>query len=160
MQLSFQGMLDDLSPIVPDPRVRRQMTVKPVAMNGVVGVGSFMRDSVSTEVVREAGRLWVRLQADVLTDHLPPEQVTESTSVTFQAPASWWQHFKAQHGSARWLSWLVRRRPVRYETEQKTVTVVVDLNRFRVFPQADVPYPAEFGDQVFWSDVATRSRLS
>lgn len=163
-QLSFKEFLDDPSPIVADPRVTRRMVampVKQISVSGVVGVGPFMRDSarVSTEVQLAAGRLWVRLEADVLTDHLPPVQVTESESVTFQRPASWWQHFKAQYGSARWLSWLVRRRPVQYEDEQKTLTVVVDLQRFRVFPQAEFRYPNEFGCAVLWSDVATRSRL-
>ena len=114
-------------------------------------LGSFTRDSMELqqrEAHYQADRMLCRLTADVLTEKLPPETINESRIAVWNFPRSSWQHFKLEHSESWWLGWLVRRRPVQYAVHDKQVTLTVDLERYRTFPQANIAYPPELGPYV------------
>lgn len=105
----------------------------------------------------ETRHLMVKLETQVLTDRLPPVQVTESLVVEFQRPATWWEHLKDTYRGRWWMRRLVRRRPPRFEVVKRTAEVTVDLRRFRTYPRADVVPPEPvFGRPVFWSESEVR----
>lgn len=84
-----------------------------------------------------AGRAMVaELHAAVWAEALPPERIDRRVTVTFDVPASWWQHFKHDHRSRWWLRRLVAARPVRRVTHKRTATFSVDLRRYRTYPAA------------------------
>jgi hypothetical protein len=86
-----------------------------------------------------------RLTADVLAEKLPPEKIERSKTVALDFPASSWQHFKQEHSESWWLRWLVRRWPVRIQQLEQTVTLTVDLERYRTFPQCNYVFPKDLG---------------
>ena len=90
----------------------------------------FVRDNTSVDAAADhlTGQMVFELRSCVLAEKLPPEEITRSEEV----PASWWQHFKADHGRRLWLRWLVRRRPVRTET----LSLTVFLRRYWAYPEA------------------------
>ena len=87
------------------------------------------------------------LRAKVLADQLPPEKITRRRDVSWEVPASPWQHFKQHHANSWWLRWLVTRRPARLDTHRKMVEFTVDLRRYRTYPEARVS-PAWLGRPV------------
>lgn len=97
-----------------------------------------------------------RLKGYVLAERLPPETVSDSRDVTFDVPASWWQHWKQSHAAAWYARWLVKRRPVKHHRVVKRVALTVDLERYRTYPEARVSLPADTWGQVVrvaqWTD--------
>lgn len=89
------------------------------------------------------GTLAVRLTAEVLTDQLPPKTVEQTRVVEFETPATWWQHWKLDHATSWYAGWLVRRRPVRMRRENRALTLSVNLERFRHYPQSTVVVPED-----------------
>lgn len=89
----------------------------------------FMRDQVT-----------IAMRTKVLTDNLPPESVTNSTTVVFHEPTSTWQMWKRNnHGkwyTKGWLPWLLTRRPVKTREVKKLAHCTVSLERFRSYPEA------------------------
>jgi hypothetical protein len=89
----------------------------------------FMRDQV---------RLAMRTK--ILTDNLPPEKITKSTTVRVEEPASTWQMWK-RNNQGKWYTkwWLAKwleKWPVIMNGHDKTVTMTVNLERFRAYPEA------------------------
>lgn len=76
-------------------------------------------------------RLVHRLTTRVLATTLVADQQTHEV----HHPASWWQHMKHSHAPG----WFTRRYPVRYTAS----TLTADYARYRTYPCADVPAPAE-----------------
>lgn len=66
--------------------------------------------------------------------HFYGERKEENHIISFQKPATWWEHFK----EAKFPQWLLSRYPVKYVTE----TAVVTLSRAFEFPDA---YHHDFG---------------
>lgn len=161
-QVDFRSFECDQVPITGVRRVGGEMRQLPAAFTapvvGPAGFGQFSGDRLrlSRFVDAETGRLMARFVTDMLAEVLPPERVTETTLVEFRRPATWWDHFKETYRDRWWLRRLVRRRPVQVEVEQRAVRVTVDLQRYRVYPRADVSPPAEFGAPVRWSSWAAR----
>ncbi len=143
--------------------VTRSMASHPVTSTQVLAtlaeLGEAARDSMRVRryVDTETNRLMVEFTAEILADRLPPEQVTETTLVQFESPATWWEHFKQTYGGRWWLRPLVRRRPVRLERQQRAVKVTVDLRLFQAYPRAEVP--AALGQSVSWAQLETRSEV-
>lgn len=99
---------------------------------------------VPNYVVRNAEpRVWIEpetkdlvmtLASHVLAERLEPSE----TTVTFDVPASWWQHTKAVlfPTLSRWI-----RRPPRIRQERRVVTAA----NFATFPECRRDYPKELG---------------
>jgi hypothetical protein len=73
----------------------------------------------------------------VLGEQLPSHVETATGFARFEAPASWWQHFKHQHGHRWWLRLLVRRRPVRMAAEVRRVTLTATWENMAGYPWAE-----------------------
>lgn len=134
----------------------REYQYEPVVVEQVVAslaeLGRFSRGSVTVErcLAASTAELVAKVVVKVLASQLPPERVVESTLVEFWKPATWWEHFKDTYRDRWWLRWLARRRPVRWEREQRVVETVVDMTRMLAFPKADIRPPAAFGPPVDW----------
>jgi hypothetical protein len=87
------------------------------------------------------------LSAYVLAHQLGPDRIEREESTTFIRPATWWQAWKEEHPRV-WRGWLARRWPVRTLTATRTLTLTVDLRRYRTFPLATINYPAALGRPV------------
>jgi hypothetical protein len=83
------------------------------------------------------GDMLLGLSAEVLRDHI----VDETQTVTLETPATWWQHFKADHRDRLGFRWLIKRFPIRWETWTKYVT----FERYYDYPDAAISLPEEFG---------------
>lgn len=90
----------------------------------------------------------LELQAGLLAERLPPERIEAGEIFIFPVPASPWQQFKALHGTAWWLRWLVRRRPPRIIEHTFRGELTVDLRRWHAYPKATMPDQAGFGTPV------------
>lgn len=97
--------------------------------------------------------IWEDHAMDTLVTHFRSEVLAKtlgtaekSEAVYFEAPASWWQMFKATYALSWWLSWLVDRWPVRYETHTKWATVTFATQA--AFPDATVRFPKELGNPI------------
>lgn len=92
-------------------------------------------------------QMMVAMRVKVLTDNLPPEKVTESTTVRVEEPASTWQMWK-RNNQGRWYTkwWLAKwleKWPVIMTGHDKRVTMSVNLERFRAYPEAQYR-PSDF----------------
>jgi hypothetical protein len=84
----------------------------------------------SAKVVEHAvlGAMLFELRDYVWSEHL----VEQSQTVSWQTPASWWDHWKLDHREGR-LAWLVARlAPVSWHHEQETVR----FDAYEAYPQA------------------------
>lgn len=70
----------------------------------------------------------------VLGEQLPSHTETATGFAHFEAPASWWQHVKHQHGHRWWLRALARRRPVRMAAEVKRVELTATWENMAAYP--------------------------
>lgn len=75
------------------------------------------------------------LSAEVLRDHI----VDEVQTVTLEVPATWWQHFKADHRDRFGFRWLLRWRPIRWDTWTKEVR----FDRYYDYPDAGIALPED-----------------
>lgn len=85
-------------------------------------------------------QIMIGMRTRILTDNLPPEVVTETTTVRVEEPASTWQMWK-RNNQGRWYTkwWLVKwlaKWPVIMKGHDKRITMSVDLERFRTYPEA------------------------
>lgn len=93
------------------------------------GAMDFMRDQI---------RLAMRVK--ILSDDLPPETITKTTTVRVEEPASTWQMWK-RNNQGRWYTkwWLAKwlsKWPVIMNGHDKRVTMTADLTRYRAYPEA------------------------
>lgn len=70
---------------------------------------------------RAADDMIVRLRAWVLKYKLPGHTVNKRLTVHWEVPATWWDHFKADHADSWWLGWLVRWRPAQMQQRCRSV---------------------------------------
>jgi hypothetical protein len=75
------------------------------------------------------------LTAEVLRDHI----VHEVQTVTLEVPATWWQHFKAEHSNGFVIRRFIKRFPIRWETWTKNVT----FDRYYDYPDASIQLPED-----------------
>jgi len=115
-------------------------------------VGASVADSIQLSRWEDKiyGDLMYGLTAYVLAERLPPVTEQASKTVEFQAPAKWFQHLKQtlyRLGRKSWhrRSWLERHWPVRMKTHAQVVTLSVDLQRYRTYPEANVVLPKGYG---------------
>lgn len=123
-----------------------------------VDEGLFLDMDASVQHDVAFDHLVLQLRAKVLSDDLPPEHFTARRSVVHQVPAGTWQTWKARHARRWYASWLVRRRPVRYEPDpdgrSTELTCTFDLERYRLYPHARVvPPPNTFGPAVLVHEI-------
>jgi hypothetical protein len=82
----------------------------------------------------------------VLTEQL----AADTQRVTFEVPASWWQHWRATRRRRwRWQQRRLLKHPIQYATVDRTVTVT----RSRMYPEADVARPP-LGGPVYFDEVS------
>jgi hypothetical protein len=100
------------------------------------------------------GQMIAEISTLVRTHHLPPEQFTRNAEL--YVPATWWQHWKRDvAGKRRWLSWIVRRWPVRHTLTKATMTV--DLSRYRTYPDApDIGHISGYAMNYLQHDLSSR----
>lgn len=163
-QMPVENWRDPVSPTFPRPRT--EWDVVQYGQHRMI-LGRFARDSARFESTPGIGPMAIadrdiirKLTVYVLADKLPPEQIVETTRVVVRVPASWWDEFKNTYRNRWWLRALVRRRPVALVDIVRVVTVTVDLRRWRAFPEADVPFPREFGPVRFQSSWETHTRIT
>jgi hypothetical protein len=82
--------------------------------SGIVDAQMSVTDDYAMSYLRD--QLCAKLRAYVLGYKLPGHTVTRRVTTHWQMPASWWQHFKADHANSLWFAWFVRWRPVRMVT--------------------------------------------
>ena len=144
-----------------DPR--EQVAVQEIVLERVkLGlehrVGATVLESMRPEVIIDqlSGEMVYRLRAHVLAEKLPPVEVSDQKSVTFESPASPFQHWKQKHARTWWLAWFVGRWPVRQEATTKTVRMTVNLTKYRSYPEANYAIPDGFGAPVLIHTLSTR----
>jgi hypothetical protein len=76
----------------------------------------------------------MRARGYVLGEQLPSHTETATGFAHFEAPASWWQHVKHQHGHRWWLRSLVRWRPVRMAAEAQRVELTATWEQMAAYP--------------------------
>lgn len=92
--------------------------------------------TASFSVQEHMGRdMILGLSAEVLRDHI----VDEVQTVTLEVPASWWQHFKADHRDRFGFRWFVKRFPILLETWNKEVR----FDRYYNYPDARISLPED-----------------
>jgi hypothetical protein len=80
----------------------------------------------------------IRATGHVLGQQLPSHTETATGFAHFEAPATWWQHFKQQHGQRRGMRLLVRKRPVRMNAEVRRVTLTATWENMAAYPWAEI----------------------
>ena len=96
------------------------------------------------------------LTAEVLAQKLADETVMDRQRMTVMYPDSPWQMFKNNHDVSWWLRWLVRRRPVRWHTQERAVTLHARWTGYAKFPQASIVVADDrLGRPVYFSQVET-----
>lgn len=100
--------------------------------------------TASFSVQEQMGRdMILGLSAEVLRDHI----VNEVQTVTLEVPASWWQHFKADHRDRFGFRWFVKRFPILWETWNKEVR----FDRYYDYPDAAISLPEDkFGKYIVY----------
>lgn len=91
-------------------------------------------------------QLLFNLRAFVLKYRLPGHTVTKRVTVHWQAPASWWQHLKADYADSWWFGWFVRWRPVRMVSRCRSVRFRATWDDMAIYPwQAVAPTRDQLG---------------
>lgn len=119
-------------------------------------LGSLSEELLTVEIGREVNAAAATFRTQLLADRLPPADVDRTVPAFFSFPASPFQHWKSKHAGTRWLGWFVRRWPVRTEEHRQDVRLIVHLERYRTYPEADIPVPDDFGRVVFWHGMEER----
>lgn len=87
--------------------------------------------------VQEIDRYIYELWTHVRTVNLPPASVTEVGEIDITQPATWWQHTRRDLIGRAWgLRWTIRRWPIRMTTQKHRLRVVLNLERFHIYPEA------------------------
>jgi hypothetical protein len=125
---------------------RIELTFKQVAMQFMATEELFL--NVDTRVQKEIfGQFLFQFRTKILTDDLPPAQVTQRTRITYEVPASTWQMWKKRHARRWYARRLVARWPVRYEIDPDgrgtDAVCIFDLERYRTYPRASVQLPRD-----------------
>jgi hypothetical protein len=93
------------------------------------------------------GQLIARLEARVYAAKQPPAKVDARRTYTYEAPRTWWDHWKIEHAEAWFTKWWVKRHPARMLTKTLNVHVEVPINPAIAFP--DWPMPtSRYGEPV------------
>jgi hypothetical protein len=107
-------------------------------------IPSSLRETARFDLVeRERDSMIVEMTAYVTAHRL----ARETQTVTFEVPASWWQHWKQDAAP----EWLRRRWPVRTRRLSRTVR----FETFRAYPDAQVPHAEILRDGFIW-EMATQ----
>jgi hypothetical protein len=131
---------------------RVELTFKRYAQQFLVNEELFL--DVDAQVQHEIfGQYLFQFRTRILTDDLPPKQITERTRITHEVPASSWQMWKKRHAKRWYARRLVARWPVRYEPDPDgrgtDAVCTFDLERYRTYPRARVQLPRDrFGASV------------
>lgn len=126
------------------PRPSRTEVLDRVKVGRETRLGSWSRLEVSERWSDLMHDTVLSVEAELLRQKLPPAQVVESADVEMVRPARWLDHLKLTVASRWWARWWVRRWPARVVAIPHRLTVVVDLEGFRTFPQANGD-PQEWG---------------
>lgn len=134
---------------VPPPEV---VTLEMLRVAAQTRLGAAVLNDLQLESWQDVlmDQLVVQLSSYVQAERLLDTTVSESKDVVLAAPDSTWQMFKSRHTASWWLRWLIRRRPVRYSTIIKTVTLTVNTVGYATFPDSTYVTPSpRLGSPVF-----------
>lgn len=104
-------------------------------------LGSFANEHMALKLKQETAGMRVKLTTHVLADKLLPVEVDRKVPAFFTFPRSPFQHWKQKHADAWWLRRFVKRWPVRTTQHTQQVRLIVNLQRFRTYPEANVSIP-------------------
>jgi len=95
-------------------------------------------DEVTKAIVRdELHMLVIELRTQVLGDQLRNQTATGTAVAEFWRPVNWREHWKQAHRSTWYGRLVCRRWPIKpNELVTRTAPVRVDIERYRVFPEA------------------------
>ncbi|WP_069769811.1 hypothetical protein [Streptomyces sp. LUP30] len=131
---------------------RIALSFKRFAQQFLVDEGLFFDVDVAVRQEIFGQRLF-QLRANILTDDLPPETLTQRTRITHEIPASTWQMWKKRHARRWYARRLVACWPVRYGPDPDgrgtDAVCTFDLERYRTYPRARVALPEQFGRPVY-----------
>lgn len=118
-----------------------QVTLERMRIGAKTRVGQYVLENMTLETWTDHATrdLVLGLRSEVLAQRLDTRTVDQR--VEWDAPASWWQMFKATYALSWWLSWLVSRRPVRYTTHHKFTTIKFGVEA--IYPDATVRLPED-----------------
>lgn len=102
-------------------------------------VSASVASSLEVVIDHQIDRTVYALTAQVLGQRVDRQTANGTATAYFEYPATWWQHWKRDHQRAWYARWLVRRWPVRFAQTQRLATVSVDIERYRTFPDIEVP---------------------
>lgn len=102
-------------------------------------IGSFANEHMAVQLRQQAEGMRVKLTTHILADKLPPVEVDRTVPAFFTFPRSPFQHWKQKHADAWWLRRFVKHWPVRTTQHTQKVRLIVHLERFRSYPEANVP---------------------
>lgn len=97
-----------------------------------------------------ADQLWFTIRGYVLGEEMPSHTESCTRTITIEHPASWWDHFKHQHGGRWFMRRLVRRWPARMQVKSETGTWSVTWENMAAYPFARLrsPTPDYLGQAV------------
>ena len=120
--------------ILPDSTEIKQRVLRREGVGAYRVISRYALDHARFELVEdEAHGLLVRLVSEVLRERF----VSEVQTAELRVPATWWDHFKVDHGHRWFMRRFVRRFPVKWTVWSKRV--YFDL--YNTYPNADVNLP-------------------
>jgi hypothetical protein len=108
---------------------------------------------VEYRIEHTAREMALHLRATVMRHRLKRQTFTDSKTVEFTVPASWWDAFKQEHAQRWWARWWVRRHPARTTVLSERVTFGVTVDPEVVFPEQTVVGERSFAGRDTWGTV-------
>lgn len=107
-----------------------------------------------------AAHLVYTLRYQALRHRCEPFEASVRASTSLVVPATWWQHWKADHAGSRLFGWVRRWWPVRTTTVTAYPMVTAAFDKAALFPQPAVDYPDELGPVVLNITPSLRQRMT
>ena len=73
----------------------------------------------------------------------------QKEKISFYIPLTWKDFFKKKHKDKRWMSWWIKKHPI------KTKKLSFDISKIHIFPEVKVPRKREFKKKMIYLEVFT-----
>ncbi len=147
------------------PIVRREFSM--VSLEALrLSVRARVEELVGATVAGSTNVRWIgenlayELEAFLLADQLPPAHFSEERRVEVLYPDGWLEMLRHAYQDRWWMRRWVKRRPIRWHTEVRTVRLEVELRRYWTFPKANVQLPDDrLGEPVRLAQWTTKTSV-